>query len=284
MTERNWRSFPHDAEDYDYTPQSLADHWTVLHAGDREPFPDAHHIQAQFDVASRAVAEADCDADTAAERLQDGWCHFHHGDFAEAVTIAEPLGLVGATLMAKAQATYAHYLETDASVQRRLLQGAAERMDDLLHALPQTVNGYYHKAFALGRYSQIISVAEALKQGIAGQVKSSLETVLDRDPDHADAHTALGTYHAEIIDKIGAMLGGVTYGANREEGLAHYQRGIELAPRSISALTEYADGLLMMFGRKKVDQATALYQQAVELKPYDALSRLDWALAWEELS
>jgi len=284
MTVSHWRTFPYEAADYDYSPEEQAEHWSVLHAGDREPLPAPDWIKVLFKDIPRVADEAGVDAQAATEQLLTGWGHFHRGDFAAAAEVGESLGLVGATLWAKAQATYAHYLETDKSAQRNLLMDVADRMDAMAKAMPGTPNAYYHRAFALGRYSQVISVAEALKQGVAGHVKTSLEAVLDREPDHADAHTALGTYHAEIIDKMGAMFGGVTYGANRDEGLAHYQRGIELAPHSISALTEYADGLLMMYGKKKVSQATELYQRAVALDPYDALSHLDWVLAKEELS
>jgi hypothetical protein len=34
-------------------------------------------------------------------------------------------------------------------------------------------------------------------------------------PRHADAHIALGAFHAEVIDKVGALIGGMTYGAKQ---------------------------------------------------------------------
>ena len=37
---------------------------------------------------------------------------------------------------------------------------------------------------------------------------SALTRVLEINPNHADAHTALGLYHSEIIDKIGKFIGG----------------------------------------------------------------------------
>jgi hypothetical protein len=36
------------------------------------------------------------------------------------------------------------------------------------------------------------------------------------EPQRADAH-ALGVYHAEILDKVGAVLAGLTYGVKKEE-------------------------------------------------------------------
>ena len=56
----------------------------------------------------------------------------------------------------------------------------------------------------------MVGVAKALAQGIAGKVKTSLDSALKLQPKHADAHIALGAYHAEIIGKVGSLVGGLT--------------------------------------------------------------------------
>ena len=116
----------------------------------------------------------------------------------------------------------------------------------------------------LGRYSQDISVAKALAQGIGGKVKDGLEQALKLEPKHADAHIALGTYHAEIIDKVGAMVGGLTYGAKKDAGVEHFQKALKLNPDSAIARIEYANGLVMLFGKDKMKEAEKLYAEAAE--------------------
>ena len=69
----------------------------------------------------------------------------------------------------------------------------------------------------------------------------------------------MGAWHAEIIDKVGALVGGITYGAKREAGERHYREAIALAPDSPIARIEMANGLVMLHGRSKVDAASALY-------------------------
>jgi hypothetical protein len=44
------------------------------------------------------------------------------------------------------------------------------------------------------------------------------------EPQRADAHIALGVYHAEILDKVGAVLAGLTYGVKKEEATASLNR------------------------------------------------------------
>src|SRR5208337_1792455 len=95
---------------------------------------------------------------------------------------------------------------------------STERAEELQAAAPDFVNAFYFHAQALGRYSQEISLA----QGIGGRVKASLDKALKLEPNHADAHIALGTYHAEIVSKVGGMLASLTYGASKEEAMKHF--------------------------------------------------------------
>ena len=93
----------------------------------------------------------------------------------------------------------------------------------------------------------------------------------------------MGTYHAEVINKVGAMLGGLTYGASQEAAVKHFETALKLNPHSAIARIEYANGLAMMFGEAKLPQATRLYREAAKCPPADAMERLDAELAKSEL-
>ena len=110
----------------------------------------------------------------------------------------------------------------------------AQRAEKLQAKQPKNANAFYWQAYALGRYAQGISVAKALAQGIGGKVKAALETAIKLAPKHADAHIALGSYHAEVIDKVGAMIGGLTYGAKKDTAIKMYQTALKLNPASPS--------------------------------------------------
>ena len=123
----------------------------------------------------------------------------------------------------------------------------------------------------MGRYSQGISIAKALKQGIAGKVRISLEAALERAPKHAEAHTALALYHAEIIGKIGAMIGGLTYGAKAADAEKHIATALKLTPASPIAHIEHGNVLMLLHGDRKEDEAAAAYEKAAALTPNDYL-------------
>ncbi len=187
-------------------------------------------------------------------------------------------------LRVKAQAIHANGVEKKEPARIALFEEVMKRAEAQVRAEPGNPNAHYLYAYAAGRYSQRISVAKALTQGYGGRIRTALETVLELQPKHAEAHTAMGAYHAEIIDKVGALVGRLTYGANARDGEKHFRRALELAPDSPIARIEMANGLVMMHGKKMVPEAGRLYAQAAKIEPRDAMEALDVELARAELS
>jgi len=191
-------------------------------------------------------------------------------------------GGAGITVANKAQAIYANYLEKSEKTKLALFMEVAERAEAQATDDPKNANAHYFMAYALGRYSQGISVAKALAQGLGGKVKGALETAIKLQPKHADAHIALGAFHAEVIDKVGSLLGR-TQGASKDTGLAMYKQALKLNPTSAIAMIEYANGLVMLEGDKKMKEAEKLYADAASCTPMDAMERLDVEMAKAEL-
>lgn len=286
MTTETWIAFPYDRAEYTYAGDALEKNWARLHRGDQEPYPSAAFLEARCADHPQAIESiVDFDGDFAglAERLQDAWTAYHCGDFGAGIQRGMKLGVLGSTVANKAAGIYAESIEEDETRALRLFDEAGTRAEQAIAVLPDDPNAYYFHAMNLGRYSQRISIVKALADGIGGKVKASLDQAIDLQPKHAEAHTALGLYHAEIIDKIGAMVGSLTYGASKEAALKHFQTAIELHPESAIAKIEYANGLLMLYGDKKMDQAVGLYEQAAECTPVDAMERLDVEQAKVEL-
>jgi tetratricopeptide (TPR) repeat protein len=252
-----WTAFP-QAGAYRHDAASLARDWSQLHAGDAEPLPGDPQVLA-------------------------AWVLFHNGEFQHAAEVGVAAGGAGLTVANKATCIYANCLEKKEKHRLDLFQEAAQRAERQTRDEPSNPNGWYWHAYALGRYSQAISVAKALAQGLGGKVKECLERTVSLHPQHADAHVALGAFHAEVIDKVGTLIGGMTYGAKKDTSLKMFQEGLRLHPRSPIALIEYANALVMLEGEKKMKEATRLYQQAAAIPPLDAKEWLDVERARSEL-
>jgi tetratricopeptide (TPR) repeat protein len=252
-----WTAFPHDKAEYTYDAAALKKNWARLHAGDAEPLPkDAKVLEA--------------------------WALFHAGDFQKAAEAGLKAGGAGITVANKAQAIYANYLEKSEKAKLELFMEVAQRAEAQVAEEPKNANAHYLMAYALGRYSQGISVVKALSQGLGAKVKGALETAIKLQPKHADAHIALGAFHAEVIDKVGGLLGR-TQGASKDTGLAMYKQALKLNPTCAIAMVEYANGLVMLEGDKKMKEAEKLYADAAACTPMDAMERLDVEMAKAEL-
>jgi tetratricopeptide (TPR) repeat protein len=277
MAKSKWAAFPHPDKAYDYAGDKLAKAWKTLHAGDLESYPDEKQV-AKLLKANPALGK---DAGKLAARLQDAWRAFHRGDFHEAHEAGVALNALGASVAIKAGGIHAtHLLKSDKDKLARYAD-LAELAESAIAALPDEPNSHYRRAFALGRYSQCLSIAQALAQGIAGKVKSSLDATLKLAPKHAEAHTALGLYHAEIVGKVGGMLAKFTYGASAGEAEKQLKEALKLTPDSPVAWIEYGNAQLLLHGARNEDGAAAAFARAAKLKPRDAMERLDveWAKA-----
>jgi len=253
-----WTPFPH-AGAYAFTPAHTKKHWSALHRGDREPLP-------------RNAAEL------------EAWAHYHSGDFEQAEATGLAVGGSGLIAANKAAIVYANYLEPREKARLDRLMAVAERAQSQIETEPDNANAWFLHAYALGRYSQGISVAKALAQGLGTKVKEALEKTIQLVPEHAEAHIALGMFHADVIDKVGLLIASMTYGVKKEEGLRLLREALRLMPESSIGMVEYANALLMLEGEKLLPEATVLYERAGAITPIDAADRLAVDLARSELA
>ena len=224
-----WTAFPYDTADYTFNTAALKKHWARLHAGDAEPLPKD-------------------------EKVLAAWALFHAGEFQKAAEAGVKAGDGGITVANKAQSIYANYLEKNEKTKLAMFQEVAARAEAQAGTEPGNANAHYFMAYALGRYSQGISITKALAQGLGSKVKGALETAIKLQPKHADAHIALGAFHAEVIDKVGSLLGR-TQGASKDAGMNMFKTALKLNPTSPIAMVEYANGLVMLEGDKKMKEA-----------------------------
>ena len=227
----------------------LRRHWAQLHQGDAQPWPE--------DAA-----------------LLEGWRLFHEGAFEAATQAGLAAGGAGMALANKAAAIHATYVESSDPVRFERLQEVAERARSHQAGAPDDVAAWYWQGYALGRYSQGISVAKALTRGLGRQIRLALESALRLAPGHVDAHLALARFHAETIDQVGELIGGMVHGARKDQGLSLYEAALSLAPDSVIVQSEVAEGLWMLEGDAAQPRATELLQRALRHEPLDAMEKL----------
>ena len=257
----DWTAFPQLGV-FGFTPELLRQQWWAMHSSDGEPLP-------------------------ANPTVLDAWVHFHNGAF----EMARKLGLLaaqtgdpsGLTVANKATCVHATYLEQGEQQRQDLFLDVARRAEQQVQQWPDSANAWYLLAYATARYTQSISVSKALAMGLSDKIVQSLQKTLTLCPQHAEAHLALGTYHADLIDKVGSLIANMTYGVRKDQCLEHLQEALRLNPESPQAMIEYANALIMLEGNARLHEATDLYQNAAARKPLDATEMLTVELAKAEL-
>lgn len=248
-----WLPCPYSAE-YRFDAAAVRAQWPRLHALDAEPLPD-----------SEAVLAA--------------WALFHTGEFEQAEAAGLRAGPAGMAVANRAASAHATLLEPRESVRMSLYQSVVARARAHAAEHPLEASAWYWQGRALARYAQGVQLARVLAQGLGTRLRDALETALALAPRHAFAHAALGSFHADVIEQVGPLIGAMSYGVSAERALWHLGEAERLAPDSAAVLLEHAAALLALEGAARLREATRLQEQAADIQPRDAAERL-----WVELA
>ncbi|NWE77812.1 hypothetical protein [Pseudomonas yamanorum] len=250
MNTSEWKTCQLDLSSLNFEGPKLRELWVDLHNGNHEPWPEE-------------------------ENLQEAWRHYHYGRFAEAVNMGLSLGKDGLVVACFAAVMQAQYLEQDVARRTELFKQVMNWCLDAVSDGNASTNIHYIYAVALGRYSQLISVMEALAQGYASVIKTQIEAALELDPEHAEALTTLAGWHASISEQAGELMAKMLYDASQDSAEMLYEQAISASPHSVIPYIEKAWGLETMFGEASTAAILQSLDHSLRLSPQDAVHYLD---------
>ena len=193
---------------------------------------------------------------------------FEEGRFLEAASLAEALGTSeGYALAAQSLAVYGHHVAVG-DERKEFLERAMKLGEEAVRADSANAEAYYRSAHAAGRYAQSVGKITALRRGLAGKIRGLLEDTLAISPDFAEAHMALGSWHAGIASagRIARFL----YKGNQNDAVIHFERALELEPDSRVILLEFALCLPELDREGGRERAVGLLSKAAGLPVRDA--------------
>lgn len=209
---------------------------------------------------------------------------FDEGRYLEAADLAESLGTSeGHALAADALAVHGHYVAAGDDKQP-ILERARNQADKAVALDGESAEARFQIAHTMGRYAQSIGPTKALRQGFVGGSLEAIEAVLELDPDMAKARLSLASWHADVVDGFGRLIGRMTYGATVKDAMDNYERTLELAPEEKIAYYEFARGLSAIGGRKDSPRVRELLTQALELPVGNDFDRIIHELAKADLA
>jgi tetratricopeptide (TPR) repeat protein len=216
------------------------------------------------------------------------WLALVPGGLAQAQTATQRLYAEGAFLQAAAageasSSASGYALAARALLARCMLAGndqdemvwierARRNAESALAREPQSVEARLQLATALGMRAQRLSIPQALREGLAGQGRRLIDEALARAPNDPWANALSGGWHLEVLRR-GGPVGAMTMGARLQDGIAAFDRALQLAPNDPAILMQYAGGLLLLDARRHQDLIEALLRRAEVAPARDAFER-----------
>jgi hypothetical protein len=291
VADENWKPFPQDQSAYDYSGDKLRSAWPQLTRGfgANYPFPDADWVvkmATQNPKALEMTVRAGTgftgkpeEAELYAAKLQDVWRLMFRGDFAQAKADGLKLGVGGQVPAMFAQVIYALFLAPDQASKQHLLEEVISYTDqagELVNADPMAMFG---RVYAKARLGEELPIAVVLKRGYTSEIPDELDALLKKSPNQPYALALYGGYQAGVIRKVGAFVGGMTYGVDADKMEQFFARSFKQANNLPIGHYEYANALTYVYGDDEHDKALAQLKLAASHKPINAMEALEVAHA-----
>ena len=171
-------------------------------------------------------------ASSSDNNLKEANILFDNGKYLDSVNLAsENLSIESYIFRARTLAIYGHFL-LDGEEAMQVFKQAKELAFLALDIDNFDDNAHVEAAHTMGRYSQLIGIVSALKEGYAEKISFHLDEAIKINPNNVSAQISKGTWHAEIVDKAGFMAN-ILYGATADQAREHYENALNLAFRII---------------------------------------------------
>jgi hypothetical protein len=150
----------------------------------------------------------------------------------EAAGSAQSLAIAARAALAQAAMRTAPCLEC--------LERAEADARKAVAADPRLTDGHVWLAAALGLEARITGIVQAQISEAPRRARAELDAALQNDPREPYALAALGGWNIEIVHAGGSRLAKWLYGATEKEGLAFFDRAVEIAPGNVAVRYQVA--------------------------------------------
>ena len=204
--------------------------------------------------------------------------------FADAVAAGRKAGGAGMNAAVKAQMIYANYLEKSEPAKLALLEEAAGWADERRRRCAEGCQ----RALSLCLRARSLQPGHLDHQGAGARLRRQDQGCAD-DRAQARAEARRRAHRVRFLPGRDHRQGGWHRRRDdlrREKGFraGALPEGAQAQPRiPRSPRIEYANGLIMMFGKARMAEAEKLYQEAAACTPADAMERSTSRLAKSEL-
>jgi len=198
---------------------------------------------------------------------------FEAGKFTQAAILAEKDGDADALAFA-AMARIADAVSREDGFCASCLLQAEAIAKAAIKRDPNLADGYVQLAVAVGFRARQMNLLDAQAEGFAEMARAALDRALELDPSNNWARASLGGWHLEIVYRAGPAFASILFGANEDDGLAHFRKALAAEPDSLLLHYHFALSILAVDPDAFRAEAAAMLTRGLSDPRADAMTRL----------
>jgi len=174
-----------------------------------------------------------------ANTLKDTRASLDGGNFQLAVQQGAELGTAAGLVLA-AEALNAQLLLGQVERKTKTAKQAMKMARSALALDPDIKDGQLQYALAYGFYGRHVSSFTAWRKNLPKKIRTAIDAAAVAAPDDHRIHALNGAWHLNLLYRAGNFDVETRYGANRDEGMAHFETALADHPDDILIGATYA--------------------------------------------
>lgn len=287
-----WAPYPSNLPQFDYSGDKLKTHWSALTHAIYLPYPDTssaiitleqypqlktylEELVASGKAHPTIVEALNGNYEPHLAEIRDVWRLHFEGKFEQAYNKGRKLGPLGIMPALQAKLMHTHFLVKDKKEKIRLFKEVNAEIEKYNAIVPGHPFVVFGETYARARLLQLLSATKAQS---TGYIKSSIKTLkaLGKTyPSRGVYALTHGGVYAGIVEKVGSMLGSITFGASEKKAIKLLDKGMKNSAKQPVVYYEYAVALASMNKKKHANKIQSLLNTCLTLTPINAEEALN---------
>lgn len=213
-----------------------------------------------------------------AQAVQQVWRLHYAGKFKESYAEGMKLGVAGAVPAIYSKLMYGTFMVQDPQEKLAIFRDAADESQALLPMTPGYDFAEFGLLYARVRILERLNTTAALATGFLGSTQKSLKEFTVRNPQVSLYPTTLGGIQAGVVERVGSMIGRITYNATEGKTIEHFEEALKIEDNLPVIYNEYIVALNRINPKKHHDRIQKLSAQCHQLQPFSAEEALNQSL------